>query len=413
MRTLWAILMAGFLLVGTEKTGLGENTEENEAKSLKEKKLVIKAIWMINLEDNSKTRKQLSENIRQNMRLQEGNAYSQSKLTDLIEIDVEEVFKIGNFILLDIQNREPEDTKDSYLIDLEVYYMAKNRNAKGLYKEGVLAQVGEQKIYLNQLVRKLKNEEIALKEQLLTSRIHKETFNKKISDTRKNYLDKEIVKAFCIEVYRQSPFQYPDYFFDGKERKVIREKYNGNRGALIQDLEGQGITYAEWRKKIREDAILSSVSEFLKSQGKTLSPEQIEAFYNLNVEEYLTEFQTGYKLPFFRSKKPELLEYTPSEFISGKDSYGNPVLLEKCANNTFVIDSILIKGNESVPDASIRRLLRLSPGENVNQEELFLSLIAISNLNLFSKVNCYFKGEDNQKNKRVVVECHEKSKVIK
>ena len=396
------------MLFVTASVGLGETRDENGPDKLKEDKVLVKRVWMVNLEDAEKTRKQLSETIRQNMRIQEGNAYSPKDLKNLIEWDVEAVISTGEFILLDIQTQETEETKDAHLTELEVHYIAKSPNSKGLYKEGVLARVGEENIYLNDLTRKLARDEIALKEQLLTSQIQPDTYRKKLNKLRKNLLDQEIVEAFSFEIYRKSPFQYPDYYFGVKERKIIREEYDGNRRALVDDLESKGKTYAEWRRETRAGVILASASDFLRKQGKTLSSKQIEAFYDSNIKEYLPEWQFGYTLPFFGSKKPELPEYTPSEFISGRDSHGNPVLIEKIEDNTFTIGQIEISGNNTVPDALVRALIRLATGESVNQEELFKSLIDISNLNLFLKVNCYFEERDQEKSKKVVVKCDEK-----
>lgn len=408
MRASWIIALAGLSFFVTVIEGLGETKDENGPDKLKEDKVLVKRVWMVNLEDAEKTRKQLSETIRQNMRIQEGNAYSPKDLKNLIERDVESVFETGDFILLDIQTQETEETKDAHLTELEVYYIAKSPNSKGLYKEGVLARVGEKNIYLNDLTRKLARDEIALKEQLLTSQIQPDTYRKKLNKLRKNLLDQEIVEAFSFEIYRKSPFQYPDYYFGVKERKIIREEYDGNRRALVDDLESKGKTYAEWRRETRDGVILASASEFLRKQGKTLTSKQIEAFYDSNIKEYLPEWQFGYTLPFFGSKKPGLPEYTPSEFISGRDSHGNPVLIEKIEDNTFTIGQIEISGNNTVPDALVRALIRLAPKESVNQEELFKSLIDISNLNLFLMVNCYFEERDQEKSKKVVVKCDEK-----
>lgn len=152
---------------------------------------------------------------------------------------------------------------------------------------GVAAVVNNEAITLVEVLRQTQMEEDDLKAQMLAGKITDEERKQRVRQRRKTVLDSLIETRLILQEYKNKGYSFPDYFFDREERQRIRDQFGGDRQALVKTLEERGITYAEWRKNVRETFIVQQMRIINAKRFITISPHMIEAYYQDHVRDFL------------------------------------------------------------------------------------------------------------------------------
>ena len=159
--------------------------------------------------------------------------------------------------------------------------------ATSAINNGVAAVVNSEAITLVEVLRQTQMEEEDLKAQMLSGKITDEERKQRIRQRRKTVLDSLIETRLILQEYKTKGYSFPDYFFDREERQRIRDQFGGDRQALVKTLEERGITYAEWRKNVRETFIVQQMRLINAKRFITISPHMIEAYYQEHVRDFL------------------------------------------------------------------------------------------------------------------------------
>ena len=159
--------------------------------------------------------------------------------------------------------------------------------APATLNNGVAAVVNNEAITMLEVLRQTQMEEDDLKQQMLAGRITDEERKQRIRQRRKTVLDSLIETRLILQEYKTKGYNFPDYFFDREERQRIRDQFGGDRQALVKTLEERGLTYAEWRKNIRETFIVQQMRLINAKRFITISPHMIEAYYQEHVRDFL------------------------------------------------------------------------------------------------------------------------------
>jgi parvulin-like peptidyl-prolyl isomerase len=152
---------------------------------------------------------------------------------------------------------------------------------------GVAAVVNNEAITLIEVLRQTQMEEDDLKAQMQSGRITDEERKQRVQQRRKTVLDSLVETRLILQEYKNKGYSFPDYFFDREERQRIRDQFGGDRQALVKTLEERGITYAEWRKGVRETFIVQQMRLINAKRFITISPHMIEAYYQEHVRDFL------------------------------------------------------------------------------------------------------------------------------
>ncbi len=152
---------------------------------------------------------------------------------------------------------------------------------------GVAAVVNNEAITLIEVLRQTQMEEDDLKAQMQAGKITDEERKQRVRQRRKTVLDSLIETRLILQEYKNKGYSFPDYFFDREERQRIRDQFGGDRQALVKTLEERGITYAEWRKNVRETFIVQQMRLINAKRFVTISPHMIEAYYQEHVRDFL------------------------------------------------------------------------------------------------------------------------------
>ena len=181
-------------------------------------------------------------------------------------------------------------TRGSALLPLLVAFWAVDLRAQqsaASINNGVAAVVNNEAITLIEVLRQTEMEEDDLKAQMLAGKITDEERKQRVRQRRKTVLDSLIETRLILQEYKNKGYSFPDYFFDREERQRIRDQFGGDRQALVKTLEERGITFADWRKSVRETFIVQQMRLINAKRFVTISPHMIEAYYQEHVRDFL------------------------------------------------------------------------------------------------------------------------------
>jgi len=159
--------------------------------------------------------------------------------------------------------------------------------APATLNNGVAAVVNNEAITMLEVLRQTQMEEDDLKQQMLAGKITDDERKQRVRQRRKTVLDSLIETRLILQEYKNKGYNFPDYFFDREERQRIRDQFGGDRQALVKTLEERGLTYAEWRKNVRETFIVQQMRLINAKRFITISPHMIEAYYQEHVRDFL------------------------------------------------------------------------------------------------------------------------------
>lgn len=152
---------------------------------------------------------------------------------------------------------------------------------------GVAAVVNNEAITYIEVLRQTQMEEEDLRAQAAAGKITEEERKQRVRQRRKTVLDSLIETRLILQEYKNKGYTFPDYFFDREERQRIRDQFGGDRQALVKTLEERGVTYAEWRKNVRETFIVQQMRLINAKRFITISPHMIESYYQEHARDFL------------------------------------------------------------------------------------------------------------------------------
>ena len=177
--------------------------------------------------------------------------------------------------------------KISAPVFLLAYFSFSQAQSPVTLPNGVAAVVNSEAITMMEILRQTQPEEDDLRAQRDAGKITAEEWKKKRDARRKTVLESLIETRLILQEYKSKGYSFPDYYFDREERQRIRDQYGGDRQALIKTLEERGITYAEWRKNVRETFIVQQMRMINAKRFITISPHMIEAYYQEHIRDFL------------------------------------------------------------------------------------------------------------------------------
>lgn len=187
--------------------------------------------------------------------------------------------------------------------------------APATLNNGVAAVVNSEAITMLEVLRQTQMEEDDLKQQMLQGKITDEERKARIRLRRKTVLDSLIETRLILQEYKSKGYNFPDYFFDREERQRIRDQFGGDRQALVKTLEERGITYADWRKNVRETFIVQQMRLINAKRFITISPHMIEAYYQEHVRDFLQPDRVKLRMIWIAPGSSENPEATAKEVL--------------------------------------------------------------------------------------------------
>ena len=338
-----------------------------------------------------KNEETLKEILKEYITFNKGDTFRAKDLANIIKETESMLFETGKFIVVHIAVRE-ESPKN---IDLDVFVEGKNNNSlRKIEKTGILATVGSNNVYIQDVYKETFAEEKANNSKFLSQKINENDYILQRTGIRKKSLDKLIYQKIKTYIYEKSSFKNPEDDFQENEKKTLQNQFQGDRNKLFAHLEKNGTTRGQWIIQVRNELINSEVEKFLESLDIKINEEDIEAFYGSDINVYLDSSITLKKVSNILCHIPE---FQPVKYICVKTENGTKIFIPQIGPEKLLISKIRIDGNHVTPDVVIRSNVWAYPSVGLAQKAITQTLFDISQLNLFSEIYANVQEDDDKK----------------
>ncbi len=108
----------------------------------------------------------------------------------------------------------------------------------------------------------------------------------KIEEAQRDALEQLVERKLILHEFERAGYNLPETLIEDRVRERIRERFGGDRAALTRTLQSQGLTYEAFRRRIREDFIISAMRARNIVSEIIISPHKIEKYYAENLDKY-------------------------------------------------------------------------------------------------------------------------------
>jgi len=116
-----------------------------------------------------------------------------------------------------------------------------------------------------------------------------DVLREKITQAQRDGLEQLIERKLILQEFKDAGYKLPDYVVDEEVQRRIRKQFGGDRVALVRTLQSRGMTFEAWRRRVREDLIISAMRARKLGGEVVVSPYRIEKYY----ADHLDEFKVG------------------------------------------------------------------------------------------------------------------------
>ena len=139
--------------------------------------------------------------------------------------------------------------------------------AKAVEVDGIAATVGNETILKNDIYNELRR-----------AGLDESHYN----EMRTTLIDRKLI----LKAASESKMTLQEWVVDNRIREIIDDAFGGDRNKLIAMLGQQKIPYTEWRKKIRDDMVVSAMRWNTVDKYTNASPSEMKAEYAAHPERY-------------------------------------------------------------------------------------------------------------------------------
>lgn len=112
-------------------------------------------------------------------------------------------------------------------------------------------------------------------------------FEQQVARVRTNAIEGLVERKLILNEFKTAGYNLPETFIDDAIKDEIHKNYGGNRVRLTQTLQGNGMTFENFRQQQRERIIVDyMISQHVSVQKILISPRQIEAFYSGHQDQF-------------------------------------------------------------------------------------------------------------------------------
>ncbi|MCD6340316.1 MAG: SurA N-terminal domain-containing protein, partial [Verrucomicrobia bacterium] len=86
-----------------------------------------------------------------------------------------------------------------------------------------------------------------------------DVLREKITQAQRDGLEQLIERKLILQEFKDAGYKLPDYVVDEEVQRRIRKQFGGDRVALVRTLQSRGMTFEAWRRRVREDLIISAM----------------------------------------------------------------------------------------------------------------------------------------------------------
>ena len=150
-----------------------------------------------------------------------------------------------------------------------------------------------------------------------------ETFEQKARELRSNAVRDLVERQLILHEFKTGGFNLPDSYIEDQIAKDTRNY--GNRLTLTKTLQAEGLTFENYRQRIRERVILSAMVDHFIPRDPVISPFKIETYYKENQDKFKLEDQVKLRMIVITNRPNDALAAkTMAQEILAKLDEGAP-----------------------------------------------------------------------------------------
>lgn len=169
------------------------------------------------------------------------------------------------------------------------------------FANGIAAIAEEKVITVDDLRRQI----MPLIPELQRRSRSREEFEQQLTQLQEEVLQELIDRVLIVkEFYKDEKRRVPPSIVDNQIAETIISEFDGDRSKYLAYLRSRGMSQKEFRREQEEDIIYNYMRQQQRKSASTVSPVQIETFYNENKERFYQEDSVHLRLIQI-SKTPE------------------------------------------------------------------------------------------------------------
>jgi peptidyl-prolyl cis-trans isomerase SurA len=179
---------------------------------------------------------------------------------------------------------------------------AANDNLNLRFANGIAAVVEHKVITVDDIRREI----APLIPQIQRESRNEREFNQKLEAQQDEIIQGLIDRVLIVkEFYKDEKRRIPSAFVDSQIADIQAEQFEGDRSKFLAYLRARGITLREYRKEVEEDIIYNYMRQQQRKSFSTVSPVQMETFYNENKERFYRDDAVHLRLIQFNRRGGE------------------------------------------------------------------------------------------------------------
>jgi peptidyl-prolyl cis-trans isomerase SurA len=194
-----------------------------------------------------------------------------------------------------------------------------------VYVNDIAAIVNDEIVTMGQLMREV----APLIPRIRFESRTQEEFQRKVLECQRLVLDAFIERILIVSDFKAKGGRIPESYEKNEYEAYIYEKFDGDRIAFTKYLRDSGMSMREFKKNIREHAIVGFVMRDLQKSKAEVSPEKIKEYYNEHMSDFIFDrkiFVTKIDIPI-GEKDDDELQATLAQLVAAVESaYQNECL---------------------------------------------------------------------------------------
>lgn len=122
-----------------------------------------------------------------------------------------------------------------------------------------------------------------------------DVLKQKLEEAYEEGLQQLLERELILHDFKQSGGVLPERVIDDEIKRIIRQRF-GDRVTLTKTLQADGVTLEDYRQRLREDIIVSYMTQHNISSAILISPAKIEAYYKEHLDKYKMEEQAKLRM---------------------------------------------------------------------------------------------------------------------
>lgn len=147
---------------------------------------------------------------------------------------------------------------------------------------GVAAQVEKDLITYDDIRRQM----APISPQLRANAKTQEEYDAQMESLYKTTRDTLIERALLVSEFETKGYKMPAKDVDIEYRRILKEDFNNSTSALVESLQGQGLTLPVYRSNLRENMMIQALQSRFRHDLPQITPEQIASFYKENQNKF-------------------------------------------------------------------------------------------------------------------------------